>query len=226
MLGISLIQLVNTGIHLGYEVNEWNPKILPYIHVEREGIHILDLVQISKLLHKAAFYSYCAAKNKQKFLFVGTKLEVSVIVEQEAKKCNSYYINKRWLGGMLTNWETLKTRINRLKTLEQQDKDDILKKLPKKEEVIFKKELKRLQYYLNGVKYMTTLPDVMIVIDQSQELAAINEARSLKIPIISILGTDCNPNIVDMPIPINMNSIPAIKLILETIRKNIQKGQK
>ena len=223
---IQLTTLLKTGIHLGHEVNEWNPKMFPYIYMERDGIHILDVVQISRLLSTAEKFCYFSAKNKKKFLFVGTTQQTSLIVAQEAINCDSYYINKRWLGGMLTNWETLKTRIERLKDLEQQDKDEILKSLPKKEEANIRKELKRLVNYLSGIKSIPNVPDIMIVIDQCQELTAINEARILKIPVISILGTNCDPNLVDIPIPANVDSIVAINLILQTLGKSIRRGKK
>jgi small subunit ribosomal protein S2 len=224
MATIQLAQLLEAGVHFGHKANRWNPKMFPYIYAERDGIHILDLVQTSHLLNKASVFSYTAAQKNKIFLFVGTKPQASAIVAQEAKNCNSYYVNHRWLGGMLTNWNTVKTRIERLRILEQKKKDGIFEILPKKEAASMRKELERLQNHLGGIKDMPRIPDVMIVIDQRRELTAIKEARSLKIPIISILDTNCDPDLVDVPIPGNDDSIGSLKLILQTLGKSIKNG--
>jgi len=224
MASITLAQLVNAGVHFGHKANRWNPKMFPYIYEERDGIHILDLVQTGKLLEKACKFVNTAAKKNKIFLFVGTKQQASATVAQEANNCNSYYINYRWLGGMLTNWNTVKKRIERLKKLEDQEQTGILDTLPKKEASIIRKELEKLQKHLAGIKNMPRIPDVLIVIDQRRELTAIKEARSLKIPIVSILDTNCEPDLIDIPIPGNDDSIASIKLILKALGKNISNG--
>jgi small subunit ribosomal protein S2 len=225
MATVQLAQLLEAGVHFGHKANRWNPKMFPYIYSERDGIHILDLVQTSQLLNEASQFVNTAAQKDKIFLFVGTKRQAAAVIEQEAKNCNSYYVNHRWLGGMLTNWKTVNTRIERLKKLEQQEQDGIFDLLPKKEVASTRKELEKLRMHLNGIKDMPRTPDVMIVVDQRRELTAIKEAMSLNIPVISILDTNCDPDIVDIPIPGNDDSIGSIKLILKTLGSNILSGQ-
>lgn len=224
MATLELAQLLDAGVHFGHKANRWNPKMFPYIYAERDGIHILDLVQTAKLLDQASIFVNTAAQKQKIFLFVGTKQQAATTIANEAKNCNSYYVNHRWLGGMLTNWQTLKTRIERLKRLEQQEKDGILEILPKKEAAAIRKELEKLQKHLDGLKEMPRVPDIIIVVDQRRELTAIKEARSLNIPIVSILDTNCDPDLVDVPIPGNDDSIGSIKLILKTLSKSILTG--
>ena len=159
------------------------------------------------------------------FLFIGTKRQASALIAQEAKRCNSYYVNHRWLGGMLTNWVTLKSRIARLKTLEQQEADQVFALLPKKEASLRQAELDKLRKHLDGVKNMDSLPDVAIVIDQKREMTSIRECRKLGIPVISILDTNCDPDLVDIPIPGNDDAVRSIKLILRSLTDNILLGQ-
>jgi|TARA_B100000482_G_scaffold1750_1_gene1593 small subunit ribosomal protein S2 len=225
MATVQLAQLLEAGVHFGHKANRWNPKMFPYIYSERDGIHILDLVQTSQLLNEASQFVNTAAQKDKIFLFVGTKRQAAAVIEQESKNCNSYYVNHRWLGGMLTNWKTVRTRIERLKKLEQQEQDGIFDLLPKKEVASTRKELEKLRMHLNGIKDMPRTPDVMIVVDQRRELTAIKEAISLNIPVISILDTNCDPDIVDIPIPGNDDSIGSIKLILKTLGSNILSGQ-
>jgi len=225
MATVQLAQLLEAGVHFGHKANRWNPKMFPYIYSERDGIHILDLVQTSQLLNEESQFVNKAAQKEKIFLFVGTKRQAAPLIEQEAKNCNSYYVNHRWLGGMLTNWTTVSTRIERLKKLEQQEQDGIFDLLPKKEGASAKKELEKLRMHLNGIKDMPRTPDIMIVVDQRRELTAIKEAISLNIPIISILDTNCDPDIVDIPIPGNDDSIGSIKLILQTLGGSILSGQ-
>ena len=225
MATVQLAQLLEAGVHFGHKANRWNPKMFPYIYSERDGIHILDLVQTSQLLNEASQFVNTAAQKDKIFLFVGTKRQAAAVIEQESKNCNSYYVNHRWLGGMLTNWKTVRTRIERLKKLEQQEQDGIFDLLPKKEVASTRKELEKLRMHLNGIKDMPRTPDVMIVVDQRRELTAIKEAISLNIPVISILDTNCDPDIVDIPIPGNDDSIGSIKLLLNTLGSNILSGQ-
>ena len=224
MADITLAQLLEAGVHFGHKSYRWNPKMFPYIYTERNNIHILDLVQSAQLLKEANLYVQSAAEKNKTFLFVGTKRQASSLIAQEAKRCNSYYVNHRWLGGMLTNWVTVKSRIERLKTLEQEEADQVFNLLPKKEASLRRKELEKLRKYLNGVKDMERLPDVAIVVDQKRELTAIRECRKLGIPVISILDTNCDPDLVDIPIPGNDDAVRSIKLILKSLTDNINLG--
>jgi small subunit ribosomal protein S2 len=225
MADINLAQLLEAGVHFGHKAYRWNPKMFPYIYTERNNIHILDLVQTAQLLKRANSYVAKAAAEEKTFLFIGTKRQASAVIAQQANSCNSYYVNHRWLGGMLTNWTTLKSRIERLKTLEQQEVDGIFSLLPKKEASLRLKELEKLRKHLNGVKNMTKLPDVAIIIDQKREMTAVQECRKLGIPIISILDTNCDPDLVDIPIPGNDDAVRSIKLILKSLTDSIIKGK-
>jgi len=220
-----LPKLLKAGVHFGHKTYRWNPKMFPYIYAERNGIHIIDLVQTAQLLKKATTFLKLTAKKKKTFLFISTKRQASKLIAYEAKRCNSYYINNRWLGGMLTNWKTLKNRINRLRTLEQEEINGTFKLLPKKELAKRQKELEKLRKLLNGIKKMTKLPDVVIIIDQKREITAIQECRKLGIPIISIVDTNCNPDIIDFPIPGNDDAVRSIKLILRSLSDSILIGQ-
>ena len=224
MADISLAQLLDAGVHFGHKAYRWNPKMFPYIYTERNNIHILDLVQSAQLLKEANGYVQSEASKDQIFLFVGTKRQASSLIAQEAKRCDSYYVNHRWLGGMLTNWVTLKSRIERLKTLEQQEVDQVFDLLPKKEASLRLKELEKLRKHLNGIKDMERIPDVAIIVDQKREMTAVRECRKLGIPIISILDTNCDPDLVDIPIPGNDDAVRSIKLILQSLTDSINIG--
>jgi len=224
MSNINLSQLLEAGVHFGHKSYRWNPKMFPYIYSEVNNIHILDLVQSAKLLQKANRFLETAAQQKKSFLFIGTKRQASTLIAQEAKRCNSYYVNYRWLGGMLTNWSTLKERIKYLKDLEKQEADKIFDLLPKKEAAFRRKELKKLRHHLDGLKAMENLPDVAIIIDQKREITAIKECRKLGIPIVSILDTNCDPDLIDIPIPGNDDAVRSIKLILQSLTESIRKG--
>jgi small subunit ribosomal protein S2 len=225
MAEITLAQLLDAGVHFGHKAYRWNPKMFPYIYTERNNIHILDLVQSAQLLKEANKYVQAEATKERIFLFVGTKRQASSLIAQEAKRCDSYYINHRWLGGMLTNWVTLKSRIDRLKTLEQEQADQVFNLLPKKEAALRLKELEKLRKHLDGVKNMPRLPDVAIIVDQKREMTAVRECRKLGIPIISILDTNCDPDLVDIPIPGNDDAVRSIKLILKSLADNINQGK-
>lgn len=225
MSDISLSQLLEAGVHFGHKAYRWNPKMFPYIYSEVNNIHILDLVQSATLLKEANNYLQSAATEKKTFLFIGTKRQASTLIAQEAKRSDSFYVNHRWLGGMLTNWTTLKERIERLKSLEQQEADNTFNLLTKKEAALRRKELQKLRKHLEGVKKMETLPDIAIIIDQKREMTAIRECRKLGIPIVSILDTNCDPDLVDIPIPGNDDAVRSIKLILKSLTDSILKGK-
>ena len=225
MSNISLSQLLEAGVHFGHKSYRWNPKMFPYIYSEVNNIHILDLVQSATLLNEATNYLNQISSDGKTVLFVGTKRQASTLIAQEAKRCNSYYVNHRWLGGMLTNWITLKERIRRLKSLEKQEADNTFDLLTKKEASLRRKELQKLRKHLDGLKNMQQLPDVVIIIDQKREMTAIRECRKLGIPIISILDTNCDPDLVDIPIPGNDDAVRSIKLILQTLTNSIINGK-
>jgi small subunit ribosomal protein S2 len=225
MADITLAQLLDAGVHFGHKAYRWNPRMFPYIYTERNNIHILDLVQSAQLLKEANSYLQSAAEQNKTFLFIGTKRQAGTLIAQEAKRCNSYYVNHRWLGGMLTNWVTLKSRINRLKELEQQEADEVFNLLPKKEASLRRKELDKLRKHLGGVKTMDSVPDIAIVIDQKREMTAIRECRKLGIPVVSILDTNCDPDLVDVPIPGNDDAVRSIKLILKSLTDSINLGK-
>ena len=225
MAKLLLDQLLAAGVHFGHKASRWNPKMFPYIYTERKGIHLLDLVQTAELLTEASTFVNDAAQSDKIFLFVGTKEQASSIIAKEALHCNSFYVNHRWLGGMLTNWVTLKSRITRLKELEQQEVDQVFDLLPKKEAALRKTELDKLRRHLNGVKDMEKLPDIAILVDQKREITAIRECRKLGIPIVSILDTNCDPDLVDIPIPGNDDAVRSIKLILKSLTDSINFGR-
>jgi small subunit ribosomal protein S2 len=225
MSDITLSQLLEAGVHFGHKAYRWNPKMFPYIYSEVNNIHILDLVQSATCLKEANKYLESSAREGKTFLFIGTKRQATTLIAQEAKRCDSYYVNHRWLGGMLTNWTTLKERIVHLKDLEKQEVDNTFDLLPKKEAALRRKELKKLRKHLDGIKTMSNLPDVVIIIDQKREITAIRECRKLGIPIVSILDTNCDPDLVDIPIPGNDDAVRSIKLILKSLTDSIISGK-
>ena len=225
MSNISLSQLLEAGVHFGHKAHRWNPKMFPYIYSEVNNIHILDLIQSATLLKEANKYLESSASEEKTFLFVGTKRQASTLIAQEAKRCDSYYVNHRWLGGMLTNWATVTQRINRLKDLEKQEAGGTFDLLTKKEVAVRRKELQKLRKHLEGIKTMKKLPDVAIIIDQKREMTAIAECRKLGIPVVSILDTNCDPDLVDIPIPGNDDAVRSIKLILNSLTDSIIQGQ-
>lgn len=225
MSDISLSQLLEAGVHFGHKAHRWNPKMFPYIYSEVNNIHILDLIQSATLLKEAKSYLESLASEEKTFLFIGTKRQATTLIAQEAKRCNSYYVNHRWLGGMLTNWTTVKQRIERLKDLEKQEAGGTFDLLTKKEVSLRRKELIKLRKHLEGIKTMKELPDVAIIIDQKREMTAISECRKLGIPIVSILDTNCDPDLVDIPIPGNDDAVRSIKLILNELTDSILTGQ-
>lgn len=225
MADVTLAQLLDAGVHFGHKAYRWNPKMFPYIYTERNNIHILDLVQSAQLLKEAKMYLQAEACKDKVFLFIGTKRQASNLIAQEAKRCDSYYVNHRWLGGMLTNWVTLKSRIDRLKMLEKQEADQMFNLLTKKEASLRRKELEKLRKHLNGIKDMPRIPDVAIIVDQKREMTAVRECRKLGIPIVSILDTNCDPDLIDIPIPGNDDAVRSIKLILRALTDSINTGK-
>jgi small subunit ribosomal protein S2 len=222
---VTLAQLLESGVHFGHQTRRWNPKMEPYIFTERNGVHIIDLVQTAQYLEEAYAYLRQASEQGKKVLFVGTKRQAAGLIAQEAARCGSYYINQRWLGGMLTNWTTIKTRVDRLKDLERRDDSGALDRLPKKEASTLRREMEKLRKYLGGIKLMRKPPDIVIVVDHKREYNAVQECQKLKIPIVSLLDTNCDPDSVDIGIPANDDAIRSIKLIVGKLADAIYEGR-
>jgi small subunit ribosomal protein S2 len=217
-------QYVKASVHYGHPPKEWNPKMAPYILYAKYGYHIFDLVKTSKLLKLAGNVLQKKAEKNGKFLFVGTNRLSSSIVAKQAKRCDSFYINYRWLGGMLTNWSTVQTQIERLKKFEQQESTGYFEKLSKKDYSAQRKEVDRLRRLFNGIKDMTKLPDVVIFTNQLKDLQAIQECLRLGIPTICIVDTNCNPDLIPYPIPANDDSSSSINFILNYLVNRITTG--
>ncbi|MBW4473878.1 MAG: 30S ribosomal protein S2 [Stenomitos rutilans HA7619-LM2] len=222
---VSLAQLLESGVHFGHQTRRWNPKMDPYIYTARNGVHIIDLVQTARLMDEAYNYVRTASEQGKKFLFIGTKRQAAGIVAQEASRCGAYYVNQRWLGGMLTNWVTIKTRVDRLKELERREETGGLDLLPKKEASVLRRELEKLQKYLGGIKAMRKVPDIIIMVDQKREYNAVQECQKLSLPIVALLDTNCDPDLVDVPIPANDDAIRSIKLIVGRLADAIYEGR-
>jgi len=222
---VSLAQLLESGVHFGHQTRRWNPKMDQYIYTARNGVHIIDLVQTATLMEEAYDYARTASEQGRKFLFVGTKRQAAGIIAEEAKRCGSYYVNQRWLGGMLTNWVTIKSRVERLKELERREETGQLDLLPKKEASVLRRELEKLQKYLGGIKAMRKLPDAVVIVDQRREYNALLECQKLGIPIMALLDTNCDPDMVDIPIPANDDAIRSIKLIVGKLADAIYEGR-
>lgn len=215
---------IKASVHYGHPPKEWNPKMAPYILYAKYGYHIFDLVKTSKLLRLAGNVLQKKAEKGGKVLFVGTNRISSSIVVKQAKECNSYYINYRWLGGMLTNWNTVQNRISRLKELEKQETEGLFDKLSKKEYSSKRKEIDKLRRLFNGIKEMTSLPDVVVFTSQLKDSLAIQECLKLGIPTVCIVDTNCNPDLIPYPIPANDDSSSSINFILTYLANRISTG--
>ena len=225
MSNVSLSELLEAGVHFGHQARRWDPKMFPYIYTERHGIHIIDLVQTAQLLNEASDLIKNFAADDKTFLFVGTKRQAASIIAEEALRSKSFYVNQRWLGGMLTNWNTIRSRVERLKNLEKQEESGVIDQLPKKEAACLRKELEKLKKHLDGIKNMKKIPDIVIIVDQKREATAIQECIKLGITTLCILDTNCNPDLVDIPIPANDDAIRSIKLIVSKIADSILEGK-
>lgn len=221
----SMIELLEAGVHFGHQTQRWNPKMKPYIYGARNGIYVLDLRKTTDLLDKAYdVVREFAARNKN-ILFVGTKRQASDVVAEEAKRAGAYYINRRWLGGLMTNFETIRTRVNKLRDLEEFISSGHVEKLPKKEVAQLQRQLTKLSKTLGGIKEMRGLPDLIFVIDQQKELIAIQEANKLGIPVICLADTNANPDNIDYLIPGNDDAIRSVKLIASKLADAILEGK-
>jgi small subunit ribosomal protein S2 len=210
---ISMKQLLEAGVHFGHQTRRWNPKMKKYIFTERNGIYIIDLQKTVKKVEEAYNYVKELAGNGGTILFVGTKKQAQDSVKEEALRSGMYFVNQRWLGGTLTNFETIQKRITRLKDIERMSEDGTFEVLPKKEVVQLRKEQERLEKFLGGIKDMKTLPDALFIIDPRKERIAVAEAHKLNIPIVGIVDTNCDPDEIDVVIPANDDAIRAVKLL-------------
>ena len=210
---ISMKQLLEAGVHFGHQTRRWNPKMKKYIFTERNGIYIIDLQKTVKKVEEAYKYVKELAANGGTMLFVGTKKQAQDSVKEEAIRSGMYYVNQRWLGGTLTNFETIQKRIARLKDIERMEEDGTFDVLPKKEVVILKKQQERLEKFLGGIKEMKQLPDALFIIDPRKERIAVAEAHKLNIPIVGMVDTNCDPDEIDVVIPANDDAIRAVKLL-------------
>ena len=210
---ISMKQLLEAGVHFGHQTRRWNPKMKKYIFTERNGIYIIDLQKTVKKVEEAYNWVKDLAGNGGTILFVGTKKQAQDSVKEEAGRSGMYYVNQRWLGGTLTNFETIQKRIGRLKDIERMSEDGTFEVLPKKEVVQLKKEQERLEKFLGGIKDMKQLPDALFIIDPRKERIAVAEAKKLNIPIVGIVDTNCDPDEIDVVIPANDDAIRAVKLL-------------
>jgi len=211
---LSMKSLLESGVHFGHQTRRWNPKMAPFIYTSRNGIYIIDLQKTTVCIDRAYEALYNIAAEGGKILFVGTKKQAQVAVQEEATRSNSYYVNHRWLGGTLTNFTTIRKRVNRLFEIEKMEQDGTFALLPKKEVILLQKEAAKLEKFLGGIKHMEQLPQAMFIIDPRKEHNAIAEARKLNIPVFGIVDTNCDPSLVDYVIPANDDAIRAVRLIV------------
>ncbi len=222
---IQMKQLLEAGVHFGHQTRRWNPKMAEYIFTERNGIYIIDLQKTAKKIEEAYFFVRDIVADGGTVLFVGTKKQAQDAIREEAERTGMYFVNARWLGGMLTNFKTIKRRIDRLYQLKKMNEDGTMELLPKKEVLKLNLEEERLEKYLGGIKEMKDIPSAMFVVDPRKEKNAIAEAHKLGIPVIAIVDTNCDPEEADYPIPGNDDAIRAVKLIVSTIGNAIIEGK-
>ncbi len=225
MAVVSMKQLLEAGVHFGHQTRRWNPKMAPYIFTERNGIYIIDLQKTVKKLDEAYMFIRDISANGGEVLFVGTKKQAGDSIKEEATRANAHYVNARWLGGMMTNFKTIQTRISRLEQLHKMAEDGTFDLLPKKEVVKLQLEIEKLEKYLGGIKNMHTLPAALFIVDPKREKIAVSEAKKLGIPIVAIVDTNCDPDEVDYVIPGNDDAIRAVKLISAAMADAIIEGR-
>ena len=225
MAVVAMKQLLEAGVHFGHQTKRWDPKMAEYIYQARNGIHIIDLQKTSKKIDEAYAFMKEVAEEGKDILFVGTKKQAQECVKEAAKKSGMFYVDQRWLGGMLTNFKTIRTRIERLKKLEAMEEDGTFDVLPKKEVANLKNEMEKLEKNLGGIKEMTKLPGAIFVVDPKNERIAVLEAKKLGIPVIGLVDTNCSPVDVDYPIPGNDDAIRAVKLITDVMANAVIEGR-
>ncbi len=222
---ITMKQLLEAGVHFGHQTRRWNPKMSEYIFTERNGIYIIDLQKTVGMVENAYKFIKEITENNGEILFVGTKKQAQESIEKEAKRCGMHYVSQRWLGGMLTNYKTIKKRIDRLRDLEKMEEDGMFDVLPKKEVIALKHEAERLEKFLGGIKDMKGVPQALFVVDPRKEKIAVREAHILGVPVVAIVDTNCDPDEVDYVIPGNDDAIRAVKLLTETIANAVIEGK-
>ena len=222
---ISMKQLLEAGVHFGHQTRRWNPKMAPYIFTERNGIYIIDLQKTVKKVEECYNFLRDVAARGENILFVGTKKQAQEAMREEALRCNMFYVNERWLGGMLTNFKTIQTRINRLRKLEAMEADGTFDVLPKKEVIGLRLEMEKLTKYLGGIKDMKKLPGALFIVDPRKENIAVLEARKLNIPIVATVDTNCDPDVTDHVIPANDDAIRAVKLLTAKMADAVLEGR-
>ena len=225
MAVVSMKQLLEAGVHFGHQTRRWNPKMATYIYTERNGIYIVDLQKTVKKLEDAYNFVKDVAASGKSVLFVGTKKQAQEAIKEEATRCSMFYVNSRWLGGMLTNFKTMRGRVDRMNQLKKMQEDGTFDMLPKKEVIKLMHEQEKLQKYLGGVKEMKQLPGAVFVVDPRKEHNAIAEARKLKIPVVAIVDTNCDPDEIDYVIPGNDDAIRAIRLISGVMANAVTEGK-
>ncbi len=222
---VSMKQLLEAGVHFGHQTRRWNPKMAPYIYTERNGIYIIDLQKTVRKLEEAYSFVRQLSESGESLLFVGTKKQAQEAIKEESLRCNMFYVNARWLGGMMTNFKTMRTRVDRLNQLKRMQEDGTFDMLPKKEVMKHLGEIAKLEKYLGGVKDMKRLPGALFIVDTRKERNAIAEAHKLGIPIVAIADTNCDPDEIDYPIPGNDDAIRAIKLIASVMANAMIEGR-
>jgi small subunit ribosomal protein S2 len=222
---LTIKELLETGVHFGHRVRKWNPKMREYIFTERKGIHIIDLEKTIRLFEEAYLFVRDTVASGKNALFVGTKRQVQETIAEEAKRCGAHYVNQRWLGGTLTNFEVIRKRIQRLKDLEEMEANGVFETMPPKEAQHWRRELMKLRRNLEGLRDMEQLPGVLFVVDTILEKNAIHEAKLLGIPVVAIVDTNCDPDPIDFPIPGNDDAIKATKLITARIADAVLEGR-
>ena len=225
MAVVSMKQLLEAGVHFGHQTRRWNPKMAKFIFTERNGIYIIDLQKTVKKVEEAYDFLREVAQNGEVVLFVGTKKQAQESVKEEAIRANMFYVNERWLGGMLTNFKTIETRVKRLKQLETMAEDGTFELLPKKEVIGLRHEMEKLEKYLGGIKDMPKMPGALFVIDPKKERIAIAEAKKLGIPVVATVDTNCDPDEIDFPIPANDDAIRAVKLLTGKMADAVLEGR-
>ena len=225
MAVVAMKQLLEAGVHFGHQTRRWDPKMAEYIFQARNGIHIIDLQKTSKKLDEAYSFIKEQAEEGKTILFVGTKKQAQECMKEAAVKCGMFYVDQRWLGGMLTNFGTIRKRVQRLKDLETMQEDGTFDILPKKEVILLKKEMEKLEKNLGGIKDMEQLPGIIFLVDPKKERIAILEAKKLGIPVVGLVDTNCNPEELDYPIPGNDDAIRAVKLIADVMANAVIEGK-
>ncbi len=225
MAVVSMKQLLEAGVHFGHQTRRWNPKMAQFIFTERNGIYIIDLQKTVRKLEEAYNFVRDIAMEGQSLLFVGTKKQAQEAIREEAERVEMFFVNARWLGGMLTNFKTMRRRVDRLNQLKKMEEDGTFEMLPKKEVIKLRGEIQKLVKYLGGVKDMNRLPGALFIVDPRKERNAIAEARKLGVPIVAIVDTNCDPDEIDYPIPGNDDAIRAIKLISQTMANAVLEGR-